>query len=60
MIGGAVAALAAMAVSLLLAGAIARLVPASLLHFLTRVFGLLLAAIAVQLAAEGVRALIST
>jgi multiple antibiotic resistance protein len=58
-IGGAVAALVAMAVSLLLAGAIARLVPASFLHFLTRVFGLLLAAIAVQLVAEGVQALMS-
>jgi multiple antibiotic resistance protein len=58
-IGGALAALAAMAVALLLAAAIARLVPAALLHFLTRVFGLLLAAIAVQLVAEGVRALVS-
>ena len=58
-LGGALAALAAMAVALLLAATIARLVPAALLHFLTRVFGLLLAAIAVQLVAEGVRALTS-
>lgn len=58
-IGGALAALAAMAVALLLAGAIARLVPAALLSFLTRVFGLLLAAIAVQLVASGLRALVT-
>jgi multiple antibiotic resistance protein len=59
-LGGAVAALVAMTVSLLLAGAIARLVPAALLHFFTRVLGLLLAAIAVQLAADGIRALVQT
>lgn len=57
-IGGAVAALVVMAVALLLAGTIARLVAPALLHFLTRVFGLLLAAIAVQLVAEGIRMLI--
>ncbi len=59
-IGGAVAALVAMAVSLLLAGAIARVVSPALLHFFTRVLGLLLAAIAVQLVADGIRALTST
>jgi multiple antibiotic resistance protein len=56
-IGGAVAALVVMTVSLLLAGLIARVVAASLLHFLTRVFGLLLAAIAVQLVVDGIRML---
>lgn len=56
-IGGALAALVAMAVSLLLAGVIARRVPPALLHFFTRVFGLLLAAIAVQLVADGIRML---
>ena len=56
-ITGAVAALVAMAGFLLLAGSIARLVPAAWLHFLTRVFGLLLAAIAVQLVVEGIHAL---
>jgi multiple antibiotic resistance protein len=57
-IGGAVAALAAMTVSLLLATAIARLIPPALLHFFTRVLGLLLAAIAVELVADGIRALV--
>ena len=56
-LGGAVAALVAMLVALLLAGTIARFIPRQFLHFLTRVFGLLLAGIAVQLVAEGIRAL---
>jgi multiple antibiotic resistance protein len=59
-ISGAVAALVAMAIALLLAGGIARLISPALLHFFTRVFGLLLAAIAVQLVADGVRALATT
>ena len=59
-ISGAVAALAAMTVSLLLAGAISRLVAPALLHFFTRVLGLLLAAIAVQLVADGIRAITQT
>jgi multiple antibiotic resistance protein len=59
-LGGAAAALMAMTIALLLAGTIARLIPATFLHFLTRVFGLLLAAIAVQLVAEGIRALTAT
>lgn len=59
-IGGAVAALVAMTVSLLLAGVIARFVAPALLHFFTRVLGLLLAAIAVQLVADGIRALTQT
>jgi multiple antibiotic resistance protein len=53
-IAGTVAALLTLGASLLLAGQLARLVPAAWLHFLTRVFGLLLAAIAVQLVIEGV------
>jgi multiple antibiotic resistance protein len=57
-VGGALAALAVMLGSLLLAGWIARVVPAAFLHFLTRVFGLLLAAIAVQLIVDGVHALV--
>ncbi len=56
-IGGTIAALAIVGASLLLAGTLARLVPTTWLHFLTRVFGLLLAAIAVQLVIEGVRPL---
>ena len=56
-IGGTIAALAVVGASLLLAGTLARLVPTTWLHFLTRVFGLLLAAIAVQLVIEGVRPL---
>jgi len=59
-ISGAVAALIAMTVSLLLAGAISRLVAPALLHFFTRVLGLLLAAIAVQLVADGIRAITQT
>lgn len=53
-IAGTLAALVALGASLLLAGRLARLVPTAWLHFLTRVFGLLLAAIAVQLVIEGV------
>ena len=41
----------------LVAERLARLVSPALLHFLTRSFGLLLAAIAVQLVVEGVRPL---
>jgi multiple antibiotic resistance protein len=53
-----VAALLVLAACLLSAERLARLVPPALLHFLTRVFGLLLAAIAVQLMVEGVRELV--
>lgn len=56
-VAGTLAALAVVGLSLLLAGRLARLVPPALLHFFTRVFGLLLAAIAVQLVIEGVRPL---
>jgi multiple antibiotic resistance protein len=50
-------ALAVLWLSLLAAERLARVAPSSLLDFLTRVFGLLLAAIAVQMVVDGVRAL---
>jgi multiple antibiotic resistance protein len=56
-LGGIVAALAVVALALLLAQWLARVLPASLISFLTRVFGLLLSAIAVQLVVDGVRGL---
>lgn len=58
-VGGALAALAVMLASLLLAGWIARVVSTAFLHFVTRVLGLLLAAIAVQLVVDGVHAVIA-
>ena len=45
---------------LLIAGRLARLVPGALLQFVTRVFGLLLSAIAVQLIVDAVRSLVRT
>jgi multiple antibiotic resistance protein len=45
---------------LLVAGRLARLVPNALLQFVTRVFGLLLSAIAVQLIVDAVRTLVRT
>jgi small neutral amino acid transporter SnatA (MarC family) len=39
---------------------IGRVLPESLIQFLTRVFGLLLSAIAVQLVVNGVRAIVSS
>jgi len=45
---------------LLIAGRMARLVPNALLQFITRVFGLLLSAIAVQLIVDAVRTLVRT
>ena len=56
-VAGTLAALVVLGASLLLAGRLAALVSPAWLHFLTRVFGLLLAAIAVQLVIEGVRPL---
>ena len=56
-LGGILAALAIVGVSLLLAERLGRVLPASLISFLTRVFGLLLSAIAVQLVVDGVRGL---
>ena len=57
MVAGTLVALLALGACLPLAERLARLASPSLLHFLTRVFGLLLAAIAVQLVVEGVRPL---
>jgi multiple antibiotic resistance protein len=57
-IGGIVAALLAVFVTLLLAERLGRVLPASLISFLTRVFGLLLSAIAVQLVVDGVAGLV--
>jgi multiple antibiotic resistance protein len=57
-IAGIVAALLTVFVVLLLADRLGRLLPASLIAFLTRVFGLLLSAIAVQLVVDGVRGLV--
>jgi multiple antibiotic resistance protein len=54
---GIVAALATVGIALLAAELIARVLPESLVGFLTRVFGLLLSAIAVQLVVDGVRGL---
>ena len=53
-IGGILAALALIGLVMLVAERVSRAVPRSLVDFLTRVFGLLLAAIAVQLVADGV------
>ncbi len=55
---GIVAALLAVFVALILADRLSRFLPASLIAFLTRVFGLLLSAIAVQLVVDGVRGLV--
>jgi multiple antibiotic resistance protein len=54
---GLIAALATVGVALLAAQWLARVLPASFVGFLTRVFGLLLSAIAVQLVVDGVRGL---
>jgi multiple antibiotic resistance protein len=55
---GIVSALLTVFVVLLLAERLGRVLPASLISFLTRVFGLLLSAIAVQLVVDGVRGLV--
>jgi multiple antibiotic resistance protein len=55
---GIVAAILAVGVALLLAERLGRVLPASIIGFLTRVFGLLLSAIAVQLVVDGVRGLV--
>ena len=56
-LGGILLALGVVGASLLLAERLGRVLPASLIGFLTRVFGLLLSAIAVQLVVDGVRGL---
>jgi multiple antibiotic resistance protein len=57
-IAGIVAALLTVLVVLLLAERLGQILPASLISFLTRVFGLLLSAIAVQLVVDGVQGLV--
>jgi multiple antibiotic resistance protein len=54
-IAGILGALALVGVTLLTANRVNRFLPETLVHFLTRVFGLLLSAIAVQLVVDGVR-----
>jgi multiple antibiotic resistance protein len=56
---GILLALAVVGIAILVADRLARLLPASLIQFLTRVFGLLLSAIAVQLVVNGVRGTIT-
>lgn len=56
-LAGIVCAVGVVGLSLLLAERLGRVLPASLVSFLTRVFGLLLSAIAVQLVVDGVRGL---
>ncbi len=51
---GAVAAVAVVGLTLLAAERLGRILPAAVIAFLTRVFGLLLSAIAVELVVEGV------
>jgi multiple antibiotic resistance protein len=52
---GILAALAVVYVGMAVADRVARVLPETLIHFFTRVFGLLLSAIAVQLVVNGVR-----
>ena len=57
-IAGLVAALLVVLITLLLSERLGRILPASLISFVTRVFGLLLSAIAVQLVVDGVQGLV--
>lgn len=57
-IGAIVAALAVVWIGLATAERLARVIPDSVVQFLTRVFGLLLSAIAVQLVVDGVSGLV--
>jgi multiple antibiotic resistance protein len=56
---GILAALAVVGFGMLAAERLGRMIPESLIHFLTRVFGLLLSAIAVQLVVNGVEGTIN-
>src|SRR4051812_31029009 len=56
---GIIGALAVVGLGMLAADRLSRLLPETLIHFLTRVFGLLLSAIAVQLVVNGVRGTVS-
>jgi multiple antibiotic resistance protein len=55
---GILGALAAVAIVMFASERLSRFIPESLIHFLTRVFGLLLSAIAVQLVVDGVRGIV--
>ncbi len=57
-IGGILCALALVGLVMLTAERLSRMVPEALVNFLTRVFGLLLSAIAVQLVVNGVKGLL--
>jgi multiple antibiotic resistance protein len=57
-IGGILIALALVGAVMLAAERVSRMLPEALISFLTRVFGLLLSAIAVQLVVNGVRGLL--
>jgi multiple antibiotic resistance protein len=57
---GILGALAVTGIGMLAAERLGRLIPESLIHFLTRVFGLLLSAIAVQLVVNGVEGTINS
>ena len=59
-VAGIVGAAIVVGAALLVVGRLARLVPQALLQFVTRVFGLLLSAIAVQLIVDAVRTLVRT
>ena len=59
-VAGIIAAAGAVGVVLLVAGRLARVAPNALLQFVTRVFGLLLSAIAVQLIVDAVRTLVNS
>ncbi|MEA2495937.1 MAG: multiple antibiotic resistance protein [Thermoleophilaceae bacterium] len=56
---GILAALAVVGIGMAIAERLSRVLPESLIQFLTRVFGLLLSAIAVQLVVNGVRGTLS-
>ena len=57
-IAGVLAAIALTAAGLLMAGTVARVLRPAAVHLLTRIFGLLLAAIAVQLVLDAVRSVV--
>jgi multiple antibiotic resistance protein len=57
-LAGILFALAVVGIVMLAAERLSRFIPESLIHFLTRVFGLLLSAIAVQLVVNGVRGIV--
>ena len=58
-IGGIVCALAVVGIVMLTAERVSRTLPTGIVNFLTRVFGLLLSAIAVQLVVDGIRGILA-